>query len=109
MAKEAKAPRVRYVFNYNFLEAVSIIASTAILLSGMVFTSGALTVGSWGHWTLLVVVGSIIALSIVVMVCLVGFETFRAMKYSHLYQKLRYVDAEPVWCCGDGNCFGEVH
>ncbi len=36
MAKIAKAAVVRYVFNYNFLESVSIITSTAVLLAGMV-------------------------------------------------------------------------
>ena len=36
MIKNSQSPLVRYVFNYNVLEAVSIAISTTILLAGMV-------------------------------------------------------------------------
>jgi hypothetical protein len=53
-----------------------------------VFSSQALDVGSVGYWLLVVFVGGVIGLSILFMVLLVIFETYRAVKYSHLYQKL---------------------
>ncbi len=36
MIKNSQSPLVRYVFNYNVLEAVSVAISTTILLAGMV-------------------------------------------------------------------------
>jgi hypothetical protein len=36
MITNSRSPLVRYVFNYNVLEAVSIAVATTILLAGMV-------------------------------------------------------------------------
>ena len=88
MATMAQSRVVRYVFNYNTLESVSITISTSILLCGMIFSSGALTQGSWGSWLLTVFVAGVISLSILVMIILILFESFRAVRYSNLYRSL---------------------
>lgn len=56
-----------------------------------VFTSGALTKGSLSYWVLVVFVGGMIALSVVTMAFIVAFETYRALRFSRLYQELRCV------------------
>ena len=68
---------VRYVFNYNVLEALSIISATCILLAGMVFSSEAFGQGSTGYWVLVVGIAVLITGAAVVMLVLVAFEVRR--------------------------------
>jgi hypothetical protein len=121
MAQQGQSAIVKYVFNYNMLESVSIVISTSILLCGLVccgsschpvflspprgwlgvisvcywqmFTSGAVRDGSAGFWALVVFVGGVISFAILAMFVLIGFETVRAFRFAHLYQDIRYLSS----------------
>jgi hypothetical protein len=72
-----------------------------------VFSSKALAPGSVGYWLLIVLVGSIITLSVLVMLALVVFESYRAMKFATLYTDIRWVRCSPhrtgvFFPCGRG-------
>ena len=119
MVELSQSRIVRYVFNYNALESISLVISTCILLVGMVrnvaskrwrasvlrriadisvapppatqiFSSKALSPGSFFYWLLIIFVGTTIVLAIVVMAVLVMFESYRAFKYSKLYEDVRW-------------------
>ncbi len=155
MAEKAQSRIVRYVFNYNLLEGISIVVSTSILLAGMVrcsrararvcvcacggaavwcclsptsrhvvsssqvFSSNALSHGSFGYWVLIVFVGSVISLSLFVMTAIIVFESYRALKFSALYEFARYGSCVVLFsfsvrgrgrlCGGLATCCGAAH
>jgi hypothetical protein len=56
-----------------------------------IFSSKAMSRGSFGYWALIVFVGTIITTAIVVMIALVIFESYRAFKFANLYDDIRWV------------------
>ncbi len=56
-----------------------------------IFSSKAMSRGTFGYWLLIVFVGAIITTALVVMIALVIFESYRAFKFANLYDDIRYV------------------
>ncbi len=59
------------------------------LTRAQIFSSKALSPGTFFYWLLIIFVGTTIVLAIVVMAVLVMFESYRAFKYSKLYEDVR--------------------
>lgn len=71
-----------------------------------IFTSGALNSSDGFYWVLIVFVGGVITIVILAMFILIIFESYRAFKYSKLYEDVRcvcvFVYASECVCVGVG-------
>jgi hypothetical protein len=82
--------------DYNTLESAFIICSVVILMSGLVFSSGAFTPGTFGYYVLEVLVCLIVGGSSVSFSSLVAMEVYRSFKNSHLHDASRRAEIDAM-------------
>jgi hypothetical protein len=81
------------VIDYNGLETAFVMSAMLVLLSGMVFNSTAFSVGSPGYVVLTVVVCGVVIGTVVAFVGLVGFEVYRAIRFSGIHEAARLAES----------------
>ena len=87
--RASKKKMIMYVFDYNGLETTLLTSSIFVLLAGMIFQSSAYEEDDLQHQLLVFITAGIIIVSTTGVVCLLGFELFRSVRYANFMLKIR--------------------
>lgn len=96
MSLAAAQQSAKFVFDYNALESSFLSCAMTVLLCGTMFSSAELETGSIAHVLLTVLVASVVVLSLLAFVGILGFEIWRAIKFAAVMARARLYEVETM-------------